>query len=133
MVDSLISIDLPASERDILPSCGSLFSAISSLDITFILDITSEVRPFFVFKISSSTPSIRYLTVNLLSYGSIWISDAFFFRPSATIALINLIIGASLLLSKRSSGSGKSSTTLSKSSLSFISSAIWVLVALECS
>ena len=59
MVDIRISIACPAIFTDILPSCGTRFSAISSLAITFRRDTSSGASIRLGDNTSANTPSMR--------------------------------------------------------------------------
>jgi len=70
-----------------LPSCGSLFSAMSSPDIILILLVIPSLKNLMVPGIPASyrIPSTLYLTLMSFSYGSMWISVALSLMASASI------------------------------------------------
>ena len=66
-VDTLISIHFSPNLRDILPSWGILLSAMSKLDITFILALRSGAILLLGFNFSLRIPSILNLIANVSS------------------------------------------------------------------
>ncbi len=61
-VDTLISIHFSPNLRDIRPSCGTLFSAMSRLDITLIRALNMGAILSVGLKTSVNIPSTRNLT-----------------------------------------------------------------------
>ena len=99
----------------ILPSWGSLLSAMSREAMIFILEVIAFFilmgRPITVLR----EPSRRYLTLKDFSYGSIWISLTPVFAALIRIPFTSLIIGAST--SPVNASSETSSSTTSTSSI----------------
>ena len=110
--------------REIRPSCGIRFSAISSLAITLIRETNKEASFRLGFNISRKIPSTRKRICKLFSKVSIWISEALSLMASLSMALISLIIGASSSFSSKSSLSVNSSANEYKSTSLPISSII---------
>jgi len=77
------------------PSCGSRRSAISS-DAMILRRLVIALRSFSGGRISSwRMPSIRNRTRKLFSYGSTWISEAFFLIAESITAFTSFTTGAS--------------------------------------
>ncbi len=70
------SIGLPSIIVFIRPSCGFLVSVISICDITLIREISLGKITFGNTLSVDRIPSTRYLILNSISAGSIWISEA---------------------------------------------------------
>ncbi len=115
MVETRTSTARPATRSEMRPSCGSRFSAISSLDMTLMRDTTSGATARRDCSTSRSTPSTRKRTTRRFSYGSIWMSEAFSLTAEVSTALISRMIGASSSLSIRSEGSGSCWATMNRS------------------
>ncbi len=107
------SISLPPMVSFILPSWGSLLSAILRSAMILSREIIAAWRCFGGGAISYNTPSTRYLTFKVSSKGSIWMSDARSFMACMRIRLTSFMMGASeaILLRSAISSSGISSLT----------------------
>ena len=112
---TLTSTSRPPIRREMRPSWGTRFSAISRRPITFIREIKSEANSRRGLTTSRMTPSTRNLTTKACSKVSICTSDAFSRIAWAKSALINRIIGASSCCSNKSLVSGKALARLARS------------------
>ena len=94
----------------ILPSWGILFSAIFNSDIILILVTKAECMSIDGAIISIRWPSILYLTLTIVSYGSMWISLAPYLRACLNFVSTKRTTGALLESVERSNA--KSSTSI---------------------
>ena len=120
IVDTRKSSSLPSICTLMRPSWGNRRSAIFSLAMILIREVTAAVDFTLGASISCKTPSTRSLTFKACSKGSICMSDALVSIARCIIKLTILITGASLAKSFKcsKSSSPKSSTARSSISLS---------------
>ncbi len=94
-VETRKSIGLPSIVTLMRPSCGSRFSAMSSLLRILKREITPSCTRLGSFWTTWSTPSIRKRTVTSLSMGSTWMSLAPCLMARPRIEFTRRMIGAS--------------------------------------
>ncbi|MBA7690709.1 hypothetical protein ES703_99240 [subsurface metagenome] len=113
--ETLRSISRPSILSMILPSWGSLLSAIFIPAMIFILESIGAWKRFGGGVFSCNTPSILYLILNVFSKGSKWMSLALSFRACRMMRLTSFMMGASSAISSNSSAPSSSCITSNSS------------------
>ncbi|CRW98505.1 hypothetical protein PAERUG_P53_London_9_VIM_2_02_13_03224 [Pseudomonas aeruginosa] len=131
-VETRMSTSRPPTRREIRPSWGIRFSAMSSRAMTLIRDTSRAASSRLGSSTSRSTPSTRKRTTRRFSKVSRWMSEAFSRIASPRIALIRRMIGASSSCSIRSSVSGTWSASAARSRLPPRSSASCMAAEESC-